>query len=342
MKKNLIFFSIVFFFLSVISSYSANLVIHLKDNSRILSKDFTLPLDNDEKTDVYNPNVRVTDLNISQMEYTSDKDNLVHFILKDDLLTKVSEIDFVDRVPGISDNYGLTIKFLDKTQENTSNARFYKYSGNNTPSKKISVLRFDEYNNTWVPEYIDISMIDKIEFRKRALVKKEDSIKKDESETESKDKKESGYKKKVLFSSDNFDEQSFEQNLKNAMLNLKNSNNEFGTSIVLRVNFDFDSSSINSKATSFLDIISGVLSSPELAGARFSLRGFTDSTGDEKYNLTLSKKRAESVKAYLQKKNISSLRLESIGLGEKMPILPNTSEYYKSLNRRVEIYPLYF
>ncbi|MCB9481720.1 MAG: OmpA family protein [Desulfobacteraceae bacterium] len=342
MKKKLIFFSIVIFFLSVIRLYSANLVVHLKDNSRILSKDFTLPLDNNEKRDVYNPNVRVTDLNISQMEYTSDKDNLVHFILKDDLLTKVSEIDFVDRVPGISDNYSLKIKFLDKTEENTSNARFYKYSGNNTPSKKISVLRFDDYNNTWVPEYIDISMIDKIEFRKRALVKKEDSIKKDESETESKDKKESGYKKKVLFSSDNFQEQSFAQNLKDAMLSLKNSNNEFGTSIVLRVNFDFDSSAINSKAASFLDIISGVLNSPELAGARFSLRGFTDNTGDEKYNLTLSKKRAESVRAYLQKKNISSLRIESKGFGEAMPILPNTSEYYKSLNRRVEIYPLYF
>lgn len=342
MKKIFLFFAVLFF-MSVQAAYSKNFIVHLKDNSRIISNEFSLPLDKDKNDDLYNPNLRVTDLNISQVEYTSDRDNLVHYIMKSELLSKVLELDFVEEVPGISDNYTLKIKFEDERSDETSDARLFRYTGNPTLTRKISVLRYDEYNNTWIPEYLDISMIDKIEFRKRIVKKVKESTGDDKSlKDENIDDKKSGYKKKVLFSSDNFDELNFARTLKSALLNLKNSSNGFGTSIVLRVNFDFDSSVINSKAASFLDIISGVLNSPELMGARFSLRGFTDSTGDEKYNLALSRKRAEAVKAYLQKNNISPLRIESRGFGEAMPILPNTSEYYKSLNRRVEIYPLYF
>jgi outer membrane protein OmpA-like peptidoglycan-associated protein len=339
--KKIIIFSSIFFFVLVQFSFAKNFIVHLKDNSRIISNEFTLPLDKEKKSDLYNPNLRVTDLNISQLEYTSDEDNLVHYIMKPELLSRVLEIDFIEEVPGISDNYNLKIKFTDNSSHITSNAKFFMYTGNNTRAKKISVLRFDEYNNTWIPEYLDFKMIDKIEFRKRTSLKEKTDKDGEETQEES-ETEDSGYKKKVLFSSDNFDEFNFAKNLKNALLNLKNSNNQFGTSIVLRVNFDFDSSAVNSKAASFLDITSNVLNSPELMGARFSIRGFTDNTGDEKYNLKLSKKRAEAVKAYLQKNNISPLRIESEGYGESMPILPNTSEYYKSLNRRVEIYPLYF
>ncbi|MDY0133056.1 MAG: OmpA family protein [Desulforegulaceae bacterium] len=342
MKKNLLFFAIFFFF-SFEVSYSKNFIVYLKDNSRIISNEFSLPLDKEKKDDLYNPNLRATDLNISQIEYTSDKDSLVHYILKPELFSKVLELDFIEEVPGISNSYTLAIKFDDNRIDNSSNAKFFRYSGNSTPSKKISVLRFDEYNNTWIPEYLDFSMVDKIEFRKRSLKQDKDSTREDELlKEENIEEKKSELKKKLLFSSDSFDQIDFAEKLKNTMLDLKNNKNEYGTSIVLRVNFDFDSSKIDSKAASFLDSIARVIGSPEFLGTRLSLRGFTDSTGEEKYNLLLSKRRAESVKAYLQKSNVSPSRIESQGFGKAMPILPNTNEYYKSMNRRVEIYPLFF
>lgn len=69
-----------------------------------------------------------------------------------------------------------------------------------------------------------------------------------------------------------------------------------------------------------------------------SIVGHTDSVGNEEFNLSLSKKRAEAVKDYLLLKGIDSSRLSSEGKGSSSPIHPNTSKENRALNRRVEIF----
>ncbi len=71
---------------------------------------------------------------------------------------------------------------------------------------------------------------------------------------------------------------------------------------------------------------------------RVRIEGHTDSDGTDAYNLDLSQRRAESVRAYLIKRfNVSpSSRIEARGFGESMPIASNATPEGKRLNRRVE------
>jgi len=63
----------------------------------------------------------------------------------------------------------------------------------------------------------------------------------------------------------------------------------------------------------------------------------TDDVGQEKDNLILSKKRANAVRDYLISRGVLEQQLIAKGYGEVQPIVPNTSEENRSLNRRVEI-----
>lgn len=66
--------------------------------------------------------------------------------------------------------------------------------------------------------------------------------------------------------------------------------------------------------------------------------GFTDDTGTEAYNQTLSEKRAQSVVNYLESKGISANRLQAVGKGEADPVASNSTVQGRAENRRVEIY----
>ncbi len=68
------------------------------------------------------------------------------------------------------------------------------------------------------------------------------------------------------------------------------------------------------------------------------LSGFTDNIGTEAYNIQLSKKRAESVRSYLQKTNkIDSKRLLPYWYGYANPVATNKTARGRQLNRRVTI-----
>lgn len=66
------------------------------------------------------------------------------------------------------------------------------------------------------------------------------------------------------------------------------------------------------------------------------INGHTDNVGDEDNNQLLSQARAKNVKAYLQKKGISSQRLVSKHFGSKQPAASNDTEDTRKYNRRVE------
>lgn len=68
------------------------------------------------------------------------------------------------------------------------------------------------------------------------------------------------------------------------------------------------------------------------------LIGHTDSVASAKYNLALSKKRANTVKHHLVTEyHISPSRIKTTGLGETNPIASNQSESGRQKNRRVEL-----
>ncbi|HOP65317.1 MAG TPA: OmpA family protein, partial [Spirochaetota bacterium] len=66
------------------------------------------------------------------------------------------------------------------------------------------------------------------------------------------------------------------------------------------------------------------------------IEGHTDDIGEEAYNLRLSEGRAKSVQQYLIQKGIDDERLQYIGMGETVPLYPNTSDENRRRNRRVE------
>jgi outer membrane protein OmpA-like peptidoglycan-associated protein len=79
----------------------------------------------------------------------------------------------------------------------------------------------------------------------------------------------------------------------------------------------------------------------ENSSVRVKIIGHTDSDGSDADNMTLSKKRAESVKASLVKDfGIDGSRFETDGKGESQPVDKNTTAEGKANNRRVEFIKL--
>lgn len=73
------------------------------------------------------------------------------------------------------------------------------------------------------------------------------------------------------------------------------------------------------------------------SGVKVKIVGHTDSDGDDKANLELSKKRAESVKKSLVNDfSVDAGMLETDGKGESEPLSPNDTPQNKANNRRVE------
>lgn len=68
-----------------------------------------------------------------------------------------------------------------------------------------------------------------------------------------------------------------------------------------------------------------------------TINGFTDSTGSEKTNATLSAQRAEAVKSHLLAQGLPAATLTSQGLGSAQPVADNKTEKGRKQNRRVEI-----
>lgn len=66
------------------------------------------------------------------------------------------------------------------------------------------------------------------------------------------------------------------------------------------------------------------------------IQGHTDNTGSAKYNMSLSKRRASSVSAYMVSTGVASKRISIKGFGLTAPNYTNDTEEGRSQNRRVE------
>ncbi|MEW5850747.1 MAG: OmpA family protein, partial [Myxococcota bacterium] len=76
-----------------------------------------------------------------------------------------------------------------------------------------------------------------------------------------------------------------------------------------------------------------LLANPEM---RLRIEGHTDYEGSDQYNMDLSQRRADAVRAYLVKKGVEPGRVVSVGYGRTRPISDNTTVAGREKNRRVE------
>jgi len=94
--------------------------------------------------------------------------------------------------------------------------------------------------------------------------------------------------------------------------------------------YDLESDSVET-----LDQVKRLLTKyPELVA---KITGYSDSLGNEQYNLNLSRTRADIVKSYLLGNGVDSSKLESKGLGSQNPVASNETWQGRAKNRRVEI-----
>lgn len=99
--------------------------------------------------------------------------------------------------------------------------------------------------------------------------------------------------------------------------------------------FEFGSAKIKPESFSVLDQVAQVLTSRNDYKA-LQVTGHTDSIGSDAVNMTLSKKRAQSVRKYLMNKGIKGDKIIADGFGKTKPIATNTTEEGRAENRRVE------
>ncbi|MGL4580603.1 MAG: OmpA family protein [Shewanella xiamenensis] len=93
-------------------------------------------------------------------------------------------------------------------------------------------------------------------------------------------------------------------------------------------------SSVLENTSQFTDVASFLKQHPSASAV---IKGHTDSTGSDKYNLWLSERRAAAVVNYFISQGVKASQLTAIGEGSAVPATTNTTEAGRAMNRRVEI-----
>ncbi len=101
----------------------------------------------------------------------------------------------------------------------------------------------------------------------------------------------------------------------------------------LLINFEKNSAKLTGSARSNLIEFSIALKNPKLESLKFAVDGFTDASGNDDHNQSLSQKRAESVVSFLSGLGVEEAALVPRGWGETNFRSDNELD---PLNRRVE------
>ncbi len=113
--------------------------------------------------------------------------------------------------------------------------------------------------------------------------------------------------------------------------------------LVPDVFFDFDSDVLNESARDKIQLVTAVLNNAKSLSRKILVEGHADAIGPDRYNMTLSQRRAETVKNELLFSNVRPDRIVMQWAGESRPVAPNVNpdgtdnREGRQLNRRVEV-----
>jgi OmpA-OmpF porin, OOP family len=104
--------------------------------------------------------------------------------------------------------------------------------------------------------------------------------------------------------------------------------------ITQQIHFEYNKDKIRPESFPILDAVVEVLQkNPDI---KLEVQGHTDNRGGAKYNKDLSNRRAGSVMKYLVSHGVPAERLAYYGYGFDRPLVPNTTDENRALNRRVQ------
>ena len=84
-----------------------------------------------------------------------------------------------------------------------------------------------------------------------------------------------------------------------------------------------------------LNLIAGfMLNNPT---ATIDIKGYSDSTGSDSYNVSVSGFRANTIKTFLVGKGVEPVKIKAVGLGSENPVDTNKTKEGRRKNRRVEL-----
>ena len=95
---------------------------------------------------------------------------------------------------------------------------------------------------------------------------------------------------------------------------------EEGIKFAFPVNFAFDDATIRTEDQAALDRFAAV-AQKYYPGSKITVEGFADPAGSTRYNVALSKRRAESVRSYLVSKGMTDETLMTVGYGEARQVV---------------------
>jgi iron complex outermembrane receptor protein len=99
--------------------------------------------------------------------------------------------------------------------------------------------------------------------------------------------------------------------------------------------FDFDKSDLTPQAVAIVD--QAAKNATPAKVTRLTVTGHTDTVGSDAYNMRLSRRRAESVAAELEKQGIPSDEIEIVAKGKRDLLVPTGDGVREPQNRRVQI-----
>jgi peptidoglycan-associated lipoprotein len=141
------------------------------------------------------------------------------------------------------------------------------------------------------------------------------------------------------------DQQSLRSELQSLRTDLQSLRSEFGAKIAMvesgmqfafPVNFDFDQSMVRDRDRAALTRFAQVVGH-YYQGSLITVEGFADPAGSARYNMALSRRRADAVKSYLVSQGIPDQLVKTVGYGESRLVAPGASheEPGAESNRRV-------
>jgi peptidoglycan-associated lipoprotein len=100
---------------------------------------------------------------------------------------------------------------------------------------------------------------------------------------------------------------------------------EEGLKFAFPVNFAFDDATIREADKAALDRFATVVGK-YYSGSMITIEGFADPAGGTRYNMDLSKRRADAVASYLSEKGLSTSNVRTVGYGKSRLVNPKAQK----------------